>query len=485
MENSQFLELLQTLGDQEKERFLLFAGNFYFNNGRDKAFVRPLIQICYEYFDGNFPQISDKKAVFTRLFSDHAFVEGKLEKVMVEAHKVLRSFLLTEQYFSTENEFQQNLDLAEIVRKRGLVDRYLKITAGLQATHEATSDKNYIYFYRKIALETSIHAHLSINNHKKGDVNLPKLLATIEHFYHLRRIELLNRYLIQKKITILEDTDAIVLNLSNTTIPTYYLEESPTLQIYYTIFKLLLLEKLTINKVNELSQLISLHKKTLGWEDIQAQYTYLRNFCTLLLMDDPNNMEAVNLLFNSYKDNLQDGYLHYEQKLSPIRYRAVYEIALRLQEYDWAYQFIERYKDEIHRENESKDIYRFANAAFLFAIGEFDKCLDFIPDTSPFSDFLLIGKRLELKALYELKSDLLSYKIDAFKMFLSRTSKKILSETMQKKNSDFINLLHQLLKSTPGDVKRAEQVLSRIENKKQSMEWQWLKEKAEALKKRL
>ena len=154
-------------------------------------------------------------------------------------------------------------------------------------------------------------------------------------------------------------------------------------------------------------------------------------------MEDPNNLEVENLLFNTYKDNLQDGYLHYEGKLSPIRYRVVYEIALKLQEYEWAYQFIEFYKDEIHRENESKDIYCFAKATYLFATGEFDKCLDFIPETSPFSDFLLIGKRLEIKALYELQSDLVSYKIDAFKMFLSRTSKKILSDTIQRKNSDF------------------------------------------------
>ncbi len=42
-------------------------------------------------------------------------------------------------------------------------------------------------------------------------------------------------------------------------------------------------------------------------------------------------------------------------------------------------------------------------------------------------NYLFFGKRLELKALYELRSDLLDFKLDAFKMFLSRTSPKLLS----------------------------------------------------------
>lgn len=132
-------------------------------------------------------------------------------------------------------------------------------------------------------------------------------------------------------------------------------------------------------------------------------------------------------------------------------------------------------------ENETRDIYRFNLANYFFAIGRFSDCLDNIPSSSPFVDYLLLGKRLELKAYYELRSDLLAYKLDAFKMFLSRTSPKMLSEVQRKVNIEFANLLTQLTASIPGDKKRAGILIKRIEEKKHAAEWRWLLLKAEDL----
>jgi hypothetical protein len=159
------------------------------------------------------------------------------------------------------------------------------------------------------------------------------------------------------------------------------------------------------------------------------------------------------------------------------------ECATKIGEHDWAFNFIENHKHEILGENETRDIYRFNKAFLLFSIGKFNECLDFIPATSPFLNYFLAGKILELKALYELNSDLLSYKIDAYKMYLSRTSQKQLPAARRKKNLTFINFLVQLLSSIPGDIKRAEQIIERLQEKKYAVDWPWLMAKAEALKK--
>lgn len=148
------------------------------------------------------------------------------------------------------------------------------------------------------------------------------------------------------------------------------------------------------------------------------------------------------MLHELYKDNLVRGYLHYEGKLHPSRYIAVSSHAIRVKDFDWALEFIEKYKNELIGENETRDIYRMNLANYLFAVGRFDECLDNIPSSSPFLDYMLKGKRLELKALYELRSDLLSYKLDAFKMFLSRTSQKLLSEQQRRIHGDFANFLN-------------------------------------------
>ena len=95
-------------------------------------------------------------------------------------------------------------------------------------------------------------------------------------------------------------------------------------------------------------------------------------------------------------------------------------------------------------------------------------------------DYLLAGKRLELKALYELQSDLLPYKLDAFKMFLSRTSQKLLPDNRRQMNIDFINLLFQIVSAPPGDPKRSARLIKHVEEKKQASEWHWLLAKARA-----
>ena len=69
--------------------------------------------------------------------------------------------------------------------------------------------------------------------------------------------------------------------------------------------------------------------------------------------------------------------------LPPNTYLAVSFTAIRVKQLDWALQFIETHKHHIIGENESQDIYRFNKALYLFGVGKYAECLDFIPATSP------------------------------------------------------------------------------------------------------
>ncbi len=261
-----------------------------------------------------------------------------------------------------------------------------------------------------------------------------------------------------------------------------YLNESPILKINFEIFNILRKNLPEISDIQSLLDLVKVNEVGIDSESLQEFYTYLRNFTVMILAENPEKEEIPLMLHNLYVDNLARGYLHYEGKISPSRYGAVTYNAIQINQLEWANEFIEKYKDEIHGDNEHQDVYRFNKARYLFATGQFAECLDYLPATSPYVDYLLSGKRLELKALYELQSELFSYKLDAFKMFLSRTSQKLLSDFLIQTNHDFANFLQQLANSITGDLKRAERVYKRIEEKKQSLERDWLLEKAKALK---
>lgn len=482
MEQSQLIELIRILQPEEEDKVLRFATLTMFNQGRMKAHVGPLLVICLKHYRHQPEQILEKKVVFAALFPGQKFVDGKLEKVMVEAHKVVRTFLLAQHYFREGNEFHQVFDFSEIVRIRGLKARYQHLLSRLKKIHEESRWKNAPYFHRQFLLEYAIHDHESLHNQVKGDLNVPNVLQALELHYYVNRLALLNRFLLQQKFANIEIPATMKPLLEESIVPAKYLEDSPFILVNHTIFTLLRKNHPEPSDARFLFDLLIDHEKNLDSEALTEFYTYLRNICVLVLTLNSAHEEINFTLHELYKDNLERGYLHYEGKLHPSRYLAISENAARVKRYEWALEFIEKHKYEIIGENESQDIYRLNMANYLFGVGQFSECLDYIPATSPFVDYLLHGKRLELKAFYELQSDLLSYKLDAFKMFLSRTSRNLLSDTQRQIHVDFTNHLAQIISATPGDQQRADRVIKRIEENKQVAEWRWLLAKAKALK---
>jgi hypothetical protein len=482
MKDSQLIELIQRLKQPEKAQILQFAAISLFNDGRMRAQVIPLLEVCLEDSWHSRTQNLDKKTVFALVFPDQKFVEGKLEKVMVEAHRVVKTFLLVQNYLREDNGFGQTFDFAQIARMRGLEDRHQKTLLRLQKIQEEFPWKNATYFYHQFLLEKSIHDQETLRNHVKGDLNIPKMFQALDIFFNINHLAMLNYYLLQRKVTNLPIHDLILSLTEVKPIPEVYLAKSPILRINFEIFKLLKKEYPEFSDISNLFNMLRQHEAHLDEDSLREFYTYLRNVCILVLSTNFGQTDVDLLLLELYKDNLQRGYLHYEGKLIASRYWAVSSNATRVKDFDWALEFIEAYKHDLIGENETQDIYRLNLANYLFAVGRFSECLDNIPDTSPYVDYLLLGKRLELKTLYELNSELLPYKLDAFKMFLSRTSQKLLSESQRKNNSDFANLLTQITNSPPGSPKRAELMVKRVQENKQAAEWRWLLEKAKALK---
>lgn len=481
MEQSQLVELIKTLSPKEKELVLQFASIDFFNHGRMRGQVGGLLRICLSFPWQDVSLRLDKSELYLTLFPDQKFVEGKLEKVMVEAHKLIQLSLLTQEYFTPPNQFNQTYDLSKIILNRQLGPRYDNLLYKLANLQSSTFPKNESYYFQQFQLEYAIHDLESIRNQKKGDLNVPKVLYSLEMHFFLNRFALLNRILLQKKYAKIELDPSLVRLISESEVPTKYLIDSPILKIYYTIFTILCQENTKPEDVELLLLLLKEHEALLNIELLREFYTYLRNICVLVLIDFPEH-EAFNFtLHELYKDNLVRGYLHYEGKMHSSRYLAISVNAARIGNFEWALDFINKYRDCIIGENETSDIYRLNLANYYFGIGRFGDCLDNIPPTSPFVDYLLHGKRLELKTLYELRSDFFNFKLDSFKMFLCRTSIKLLSEMQRFSNTDFANMLDQILRSRPGDKKRSETLIKRIEEKKQAAEYRWLLSKAREL----
>lgn len=479
MENAYLLELLKTLNAEERSELILYVGSGYFNRGKFAASVPVLLRILMDTRPDFSSGLPEKRSVYERLFPGQAFVEGKLDKVMAELNKLVRSFLQLRFYQREENVFQQNFDLALILRQRGLAGRYKQVIARLEKHQDSVVQQSDRFLYHQFLLEMEKHEWQNTFNQNKGDVNLPKVLESLDVFAFSQRIELLNRFLLQQKVANLETPEAIELALEEGHPPMRYLGENVILQINYKIFSLLRRPEPSPLAFQELVDLLNAQEEKIEPALLKHFYTYARNFCVLLINSGAD--ELAPMLHHLQKDNLVRGYLYYEGKLSPTAYMSVTAAAIRVKKYDWALEFTENHKGRIIGDNETHDFYRLNRAVCLFALGRFEEALANIPDSSPYADYLLILRRLELKILYETQSDLLPYKIDAFKMFLSRASNKFLSRALREYQNNFVNFLHQLSHSISGDKDRSERLVRRISARKFVSEREWLLEKARQL----
>lgn len=483
MNQSQLVELINTLSENEKEGLWDFAQYSFLGNGKVSDSIKILLEICLKEFSSDHPQNLTKQEIFLLVFpGQKTYIEGKLEKLMVEAHKLVKNYLLVKHYFRSENEFNRIKDFVEITQLLGLEGRTKNYLSRLKKFQESDALYHLFYYHDEFLVEYLIHADQSFHNQFKNDLNISNVLDSLDKYMYFIRIALLNAYLIQQKAMNIEMPNLIEKLLVETIVPQKYLDGSPLLNIYNTIFLILQKKMHDLDDVQNLFSLIKLNENKFNGELLNGLYAFLRNTCTLILLQQPERIDAYNINFELYKLSLEKGLLHYNGKLHPSRYKAINDYASKVQEFEWGRTFLEKYKDEIIGENESRDIYHFNLAQHLFAKGEFEQCLELIPPTSPFVDYLFAGKRLEIKAYYETKSDLLHYKLDAFKMFVLRTSRKLLPQERYQSNLDFLNLLVQINTSIPGDKKRADKLIERIKEKKQAAEWMWLMAKAGELK---
>ncbi|MBL7827059.1 MAG: hypothetical protein JNJ57_10540 [Saprospiraceae bacterium] len=484
MEQSQLLELLSSLSPEEGKQLLEFSGLSYLSTTKVRAQITPLLQVCFQHlFEGN-PKELNKQEIFQLIFPEQAYVEGKLEKAMVEAHKMTRNFLISQYFLRPENEFYQHYDFAEIIRQRGLALRHKNTLNKLKKFLEEEPVHHNLRFHQQYLIELAFLNHESIHNKVKGDLNIPNCLDALDLHHYTNRLALFNNYLLQGKVAKMMEPEEMTQRFAETNVPERYLSKSPVLKLNFTIYNLLRKEDHETEDVYLLYELIESNQKNIDTEHLNGYYTYLRNICTLILTKHPDRLDVNQILFDLYKKMLERGFILYEGKIHPSRYLAITDCAIKAAELPWVCEFIEKYKDEIIGENETKDVYRLNLALYNFAIGKYEECADLIPPNPPFVDYLFTSKRLELKVHYELKSNFYSYRLDAFKMFISRTSSKLISEDRKQAYLNFLNFLAQLSASIPGDKKRAETLLKRIQEKKQVAEWRWLLSKAEALKNR-
>lgn len=480
MRKSPLTELLKVFSSEERAEFRLFVASPYFNRGEFSAEAPILLQFLYETALDSYWQDEERQAAYAAIFPGSDFVEGKLEKVMSVLHWLARLFVSEHLRSGEKGEFQRQFDMATFSRQRGLHNRFGNTMKRLREQFGTSSGGEDIsYFFRAMQIELEQHEYENLFNQKRGDLHIPQTLEALEMHYNTLKMNLLNRFLVQMKFTHLEMDEEIQLALTKTEIPARLLEKSAFLQMAQPFLKVFQASKPEKSDFHALVRVMRDLEGKIQTELLKDYYSFLRSCCSVLV--NTGELDYLPILFELQKEHLERGYLYYNQKISPSMFQNIVNVALRVKEFDWVHDCIQAHADRVLGDNEHRDYYRLNLANYLFHIGDYEAALDALPQTLADIGFHIMSRRLELKIYYSQGSDLLPYKIDAFRMYLIRAFLKPLSRVLKESNTNFVQLLMQLCNTAKGDEPRIQRLKERIRAKTWVFERDWLLEKAEGL----
>lgn len=478
MTNTQFLDIIRAMSPDERIEFARFLSFEVSNKGLANVYHERLYTAVMEAAPDFSGEKLLKHRIYETAFPNKEVVPGRVDKLMSELNKLLRHFVLMKRGGARENIAGQ-LEWLSWLRERAVNHRFQQLLPKIREEIDENREESLNYYKNLLALSEEEHEWKSTNNKFDGDLGIPALIHSLDLYYLNYRTEIMNRYLLQQKALKLSTDEVSTMEAWNTFAVQAYQEESPLLRVTRSIHNLLRDETPTQEAFHAVMLELQKVGDRFSGETLAQYYAYLRSYCTQLV--DGGLIYFITTLHLLHKDNLQRGILLSEGKIGPNAYLNITLVALRAKDFDWAFAFIEQFRTKMIGLDDNSFFYQLALANCLFSSGQFEAALAAIPETPSSSFYHPIIRRLELKIHYEQQSDLLTYKMDAFRKFIERTATKMISPEFRAINIEFANILLQLSQSPIKDAKRSAQLIKRIQDKKVVGERFWLLEKAKAL----
>ncbi|MEM1322439.1 MAG: hypothetical protein AAGG75_19405 [Bacteroidota bacterium] len=477
MHNSKLIAFLKALNTKELTALGQYIRSPYFFSGRPPGRAIQLL----DYLRGHHPQFQgpalNKAQVFQHLYPNQVFRPKKIDLLMSQLFKIVERFII--QHFQTTHPIDQQLTLAQFFRRKGMDQYGRKNRDKMQKQQQATLRRGDQYFHHQFRIAKELMLEKSSRGLRDSDLNLPEVHHQLDLYYLVNKLELACHLLAQNKHhRPVELGDAItLLDQLRPLLKKGRFDEVPLIKLYFEIYRWL-----REGKAPPENFVASLRGQGpyLPMDQLKSIHAFYRNDCVHRY--NGNQTTYLPQLFEIYRLSLEEGLLFNQGGLLQSTLQNLVRLGLKMKEYDWVYNFLQAYSDKIIDTNNPQEVYANNLARYYFALREFDKALDCLSQDYEDTYYKISAKLIEIKIYYEQQSELLDYKIQAFKVYLHRISNTLLPELHKLGFKHFIDLLKQICHpSTWRNKERIDKLLAKLEARKVLAERDWLKEKLRAL----
>lgn len=316
--------------------------------------------------------------------------------------------------FLAENELEDHAELEEwlylkSVHKMGLNDLFSKEARRVEKRVDKSDipyrDKS---FYKFLVAEESYE--VMSTQKREAPKSLLRMNELLNEYFQSKKLQIFCSAESHRSISDFEFDDPFHQNISEN-----ITSSKPILQAYHLAYETLRGHE----SVNELMNMLDQLSNQLSRAEKRELYLMCINRC-IRLYNKGQDM-YLNKVFELYQSGLAEEIFSENGRMSRFTYRNIVTSAVGLKKYDWAMDFLERYRSALP-EKQAKDLYHYHCALLSIAKKEYDNAIELLRDHR-FTDPLMIldSRRLLIKVYYEKEEiDALNYLLDSFWSYLYR-----------------------------------------------------------------
>lgn len=411
--------------------------------------------------------------IFKHLFPNERYDIKKIHHLNSKLLHHIESYLAWKE-FKTDH-IQHDLYLLKAYRKKNMDKSFVRLKKQIEKKLDETPHRNESYHH----LQYQIQKEQFQNNRESGrtvEFNLQEI-SNVQDIHFIsdklkHACNILSHQTMYKKTYDLGLLDEVIKKLDKNP---HYLE-LPAISIYYHAF-MALSDNGNAQSFNALKKLLDQSIKHFFPSEQRDVYILAINFCIRRI--NSGDKEFMREVFNLYQTGLRDKVFIENGILSRWTYNNIIVAALKLEEFDWAENFIYDYKKSLD-EKTREDSFNYNLAKFHFEKKDYQKTMPLLIQTK-YDDLLhnLGAKTMLAKMYYELSEwDALDNLLDSFRVYISR--KKDIG--YHKENyTNIISFFKKMVKINQYEKEALFDLKSQITTTKILTEREWLLNQIEAL----
>jgi hypothetical protein len=474
MKESKLFEALQTLDKKEFATFLKFVRSPFFQEHRD---VLSLARVLEDFY----PEINDETLPRERIFDlvfEGGFDDLKVRHLMSDMLKLFERFVAYEIF--EEDQIYLEINKLNYYRNKGL-DKHFSTTE--KRVHK-NLEKNGVYsneetYYKKFLLERELNQFMSERFTRKGASNVKNTSEALDNFFILQKLRYGCMQLNYGKV-FSQSFQLLLLDEIVEHVAKIDLSGDPLIRAYYFAYNMLKAPDDTsfffgLKNILSTSTTFDI---TLNFE----LYNFAQNYCIGYI--NRGRKEFFSELLQLYKLSIKNDVVTYNQNLHPADFKNIVTIACRLEQFEWADDFIKNYGDYLP-EDERENAITINRAQLYWYEGNLSQAVRLLSRVEFNDPFYALNAKSLLARIYfeQGEKDVLFSFCDSFKVYLKRN--KIISKTHLNNYLRLINLISKLAKLKPGQFDKLEKIKTEIKESQGLSNKKWLLEQAEKLEKEL